>query len=111
MKRILLLSIFAVTIFSNCKKTETEQLIVKMYFHETRCANPWETRPNSENYLDEVKNYLKEKKIPVESITVRQISEPPIYGGCNVRSGRKIYIEVFEKYEASAAALGFITYN
>ncbi len=113
MKKILLLSACAIFILCNCKKNEpeTEQLLIKMYFRETQCANPWDALPNSENYIDEVETYLKEKKIPVESIRVQRLTDPPLYGGCSVHSGRKIYIKVYKKYEEKAAALGFISYQ
>ena len=113
MKKILLLSACAIFVLCSCKETkkETDDLLIKMYFGETRCANPWEALPNSANYIEEVKTYLEEEKIPVESIRVQRLFDAPPYGECSTPSGRKIYIEVFEKYEKSAAALGFISYQ
>lgn len=113
MKKILLLGACAISILCSCEKkeAETEQLLIKMFFRETQCANPWDALPNSGNYIEEVKTYLTEEKVPVESIRVQRLTDAPSYGGCSVYSGRKIYIEVYEKYEERAAAIGFISYQ
>jgi len=108
MKKILLLAVCSFTLLGSCKKTEVEEILVTMYYKETQCSNPWEATPESENYLNEVKNYLKENKVIVQSIEVRRISSPPIYGGCTVLSGRRIYIEIDEKYATTASTFGFI---
>lgn len=109
MKKVILLSLCAFVFFCQCKKNEIgEETIVKMYFKETKCSNPWEVLPENNNYLTEVKNFLEENGITVNFIEIKKISTPPVYGGCSVLSGRRINIETTEPSIDKAKIIGFL---
>lgn len=109
MKKILLLSVILLIVIAGCK--EEEESLTELWFEETKCANPWDVLPETENYLPEIESFLESEGILIYAIGREKVEEPQPCETCLCLTGHIVVIRVQESDVARAAQFGFSRLN
>lgn len=110
MKKILLLSITTLLLFTNCSDNDNNANIINSYiFAETQCANPWELGgwAVEEDAIPVIESYLGDLGVDVLETTIDSIGPGEACLACVCLSGRGIHVKADAIHEAVLLEEGF----
>lgn len=108
MKKLFLFTAIFLFLFTACK--EEDEDLVELWFEETQCANPWDTLPETANYLTDIRDFLESEQIAVFAVGREKVAEPQACEACLCLTGYIVVIRVQESDMGKASELGFVTF-
>ncbi len=104
--KITLLLIFFLT--NNTLYKDNNRSTVSYYYHDTQCANPWETRYTIKEKKTQLKIFLTKQKIEWKSIRVKvDMSLAEVCEGCGCRTGLTYHVTVKKRFSKKIENIGF----
>ena len=109
MKKIFLLICFTfLTSYAFSYNNIDPGTIIKCYYEETQCDDPWGTAPTLDERIAKVEAYLTEQKIRWRSIQIKQeIDFRPFCQGCDCETGYTFFVTIEEKFLEKIEEIGF----